>query len=239
MRALLGQNRWIQALIKACSHRDAHVAPSLVLSELLELLLLLLDLNFYLLCEKREYTRFNFINYFLVLKEFDAGIQLCKSLKHCSRHEHDLDNIYLCFISQIKENEQQIDFVLNQFGVVHQVLLVRLTKVRQQDYDAQNLKHIDDLHALWILDLKQFIKAFSIVSWVQQEGLSCQLTEFLLSKQIREVEIFLYDALDGPIELKRRPKQLLYHLAQVLWRIQFLSTLLHEDLAFSFKSVTH
>jgi hypothetical protein len=46
----------------------------------LELLLLLLDLNFYLLREKLEYARFDFFNYFWILEELDARIQLCKPL---------------------------------------------------------------------------------------------------------------------------------------------------------------
>jgi hypothetical protein len=176
----------------------------LVLSQLLELLLLLLDLNFYLLGEKLEYTRFNFFNYFLILEELDARIQLCKPLKHRSSHEHDFDDIHLRFISQIKENEQQVDFVLNQFGVVHQILLIRLTEVRQQNYDAQNLKDIDDFYALWILHLEQLVQAFAIISWIQQEGLSSKLTELRFSQQIGEIEILLNDVLNGLVELKWR-----------------------------------
>jgi len=64
---------------------------------------------------------------------------------------------------------------------VHQILLVRLTKVRQQNYDAQNLKDIDDFYALWILDLEQLVQAFAIISWIQQEGISSKLTELRFS----------------------------------------------------------
>jgi len=64
---------------------------------------------------------------------------------------------------------------------VHQILLVRLTKVRQQNYDAQNLKDIDDFYALRILDLEQLVQAFAIISWIQQEGISSKLTELRFS----------------------------------------------------------
>jgi len=64
---------------------------------------------------------------------------------------------------------------------VHQILLVRLTKVRQQNYDAQNLKDIDDFYALWILDLEQLVEAFAIISWIQQEGISSKLAELRFS----------------------------------------------------------
>jgi hypothetical protein len=64
---------------------------------------------------------------------------------------------------------------------VHQILLVRLTKVRQQNYDAQNLKDIDDFYALWILDLEQLVQAFAIISRIQQEGISSELTELWFS----------------------------------------------------------
>jgi hypothetical protein len=96
--------------------------------------------------------------------------------------------------------------VLNQFGVVHQILLVRLTKVRQQNYDAQNLEDIDDFYALWILHLEQLVQAFAIISWIQQEGLSSKLTELLFPQQIGEIEIFLNDVLNGLVELKWRSK---------------------------------
>jgi len=64
---------------------------------------------------------------------------------------------------------------------VHQILLVRLAKVRQQNYDAQNLKDIDDFYALWILDLEQLVEAFAIISWIQQEGISSKLAELRFS----------------------------------------------------------
>jgi hypothetical protein len=81
--------------------------------------------------------------------------------------------------------------MLYHLGVVHEIFLVSLAKVCQENEHTEHLKHIDNLVALSILHLEQFVKSFTFVCRIQPKGLFDQLEELSFANQVREVEPLL------------------------------------------------
>jgi hypothetical protein len=142
-----------------------------------------------------------------------------EALDNGPSQEHDLNDIDLALIPQVEENQEQIDLVLNQLTVMHQVLLIGLPKVGKQDQHAQNLEHVYHFLALRILYSELFVKLLSVFLWLQAKDILSHLHEFFLLHLEAENEILVADLLHDFVDHKWGAEQFVNDLTDELGRV--------------------
>jgi hypothetical protein len=91
-------------------------------------------------------------------------------LKDCSREHHHFDNIHCGAFSEVEEDEEKVDFVLNKLAVVKRVFLITLTEIAQHDKDSEDLQHIHNFLPLGIPHFENLIKPFSLFLRIKFEN---------------------------------------------------------------------
>lgn len=98
-----------------------------------------------------------------------------EALDDGARHYHDFHHVHLGGISQIEQDQHQIDLMLYHLSIVHQIFFVCLAEVSKQYQNTQDLQNVDDFVALSIFDLEKFIEPLSFFCRVKGK---CLLAEF-------------------------------------------------------------
>lgn len=236
---MLREDGWASALVEGLTPWLGLVGVRRWLVHLLGLLLLRPHLVLNFRDEKLQYTGLDLLDDVLVGEELDTGVHLAEPLQHCPGEQHHLNYVHFALVTEVKQYQHQVDLVLDELTVVDQVLLVALAKVGQQHNHAEDLKNIDDLLSLCILDPEQFVELLALILGIKKEELLRHLEESLLLEQVGKGQMLIGDRFHGSVHTKRRSEVLLDELAEIEWRIQLVGILLHQLLAFSFKCVAH